>query len=609
MLMNHLRSGKFVKWVMIIVVLTFIGTIFFAWGMDIDGGGMGTRSAVIEIDGKQISFKQFNDDLMNRYRSEKEEGDFSSQRMEIMRNELYQQYLAQHILEQTIKELKLSASADELIEYFRSNPPPGLVENEYFKTNGVFDTSKYHQFLDSPEAYNVPGMAMLENYHSSYTIPANQLQLLIGNTPKITDVEARITIRNATEKIAVEWLYFPAVLSEIVQDVSDKEMKEWYDANRDTFKTEGMAELSYIELPKIASEADEESVRREIFSIEERVRAGESFAVIAYETSEDGSAKDSGSLGFFGRGAMVKPFEEVAFLLKEGEVSKPVQTQFGWHLIQCVERDAKTERVNCRHILLKIQPSMQTVDSLKDIADEMAEEMTAGGSSLAELAAKRNMIVSSTGIFNRNEPIPSFNTDGRFVPGLRAFAFNKEKRHDVFESDAAVYLFVSAKRCEGGIAPYDFVSNLVKQKILSKKRMEITLAKASNAYKNVVSSGGKLRQIYLEDSLTVKYGVDSAVTRDRPLPYIGASSKAIYAAFKAADGSVTEPIEAGLGYAILKKLEGVATGTSNIAEPSEIIAQRQRMQQQQQYYVYGSWFEAKKEKLKVKNHIDAFYYQ
>ena len=71
----------------------------------------------------------------------------------------------------------------------------------------------------------------------------------------------------------------------------------------------------------------------------EEIKAGKDFAEAAGEVSLCPSGHAGGDLGFFGRGMMVKPFEDAAFALEKGELSKPVQTQFGWHLILVTDKN------------------------------------------------------------------------------------------------------------------------------------------------------------------------------------------------------------------------------------------------------------------------------
>jgi parvulin-like peptidyl-prolyl isomerase len=76
--------------------------------------------------------------------------------------------------------------------------------------------------------------------------------------------------------------------------------------------------------------------------LRERILAGEDFAALAQAYSDDtGSAANGGDLGWFGRGRMVAPFEEAAFSLPVGEVSEPIKTDFGYHLIEVTEKDAE----------------------------------------------------------------------------------------------------------------------------------------------------------------------------------------------------------------------------------------------------------------------------
>jgi peptidyl-prolyl cis-trans isomerase SurA len=95
-----------------------------------------------------------------------------------------------------------------------------------------------------------------------------------------------------------------------------------------------------------------------------RVTNGESFATLAVLYSEDpGSATKGGELGFVGRGDLVPEFSAVAFNLEPGEVSKIVKTDYGYHIIQLIEK--KGERINCRHILLK--PQISPAEKIKAI--------------------------------------------------------------------------------------------------------------------------------------------------------------------------------------------------------------------------------------------------
>ncbi|MBW2055441.1 MAG: peptidylprolyl isomerase, partial [Deltaproteobacteria bacterium] len=122
--------------------------------------------------------------------------------------------------------------------------------------------------------------------------------------------------------------------------IPDQEIKTFYDTHPNSFKKPEQVRASHI-LIKIDSKAEpsvKDEKKAELQKIQKRLKGGEDFAVLAKEFSECPSNIKGGDLGYFGRGNMVKPFEDVAFALKTGEVSDIVETRFGYHLIKVVDK-------------------------------------------------------------------------------------------------------------------------------------------------------------------------------------------------------------------------------------------------------------------------------
>jgi peptidyl-prolyl cis-trans isomerase C len=122
--------------------------------------------------------------------------------------------------------------------------------------------------------------------------------------------------------------------------IPDQEIKTFYDTHPNSFKKSEQVRASHI-LIKIDSKAEpsvKDEKKAKLQKIQKRLKGGEDFAVLAKEFSECPSNIEGGDLGYFGRGKMVKPFEDAAFALKTGEVSDIVETRFGYHLIKVVDK-------------------------------------------------------------------------------------------------------------------------------------------------------------------------------------------------------------------------------------------------------------------------------
>ena len=156
----------------------------------------------------------------------------------------------------------------------------------------------------------------------------NELMASAGekeNLDEIDTFDARVKYHT---RRALRDAYFDA---SITGAVSDEDAKKIYDEKIANMKPEEEAHAKHI-LVGTEEEAKE---------VKERLTKGEDFAAVAKEKSKDKNA-EGGDLGFFSRGQMLKPFEEAAFALDVGEISDPVQTQFGWHIIKLEEkRDQK----------------------------------------------------------------------------------------------------------------------------------------------------------------------------------------------------------------------------------------------------------------------------
>lgn len=152
-------------------------------------------------------------------------------------------------------------------------------------------------------------------------------------------------------------------------------------------------EVSEILMKPNVTEVERDRVRTELAQLRERVLKGESFSMLATLYSQDPeSAKKGGELGFFTRGDMVSAFESAAFTLKPGEVSPIVETQYGFHIIQLIER--RGNAINARHILLSPQVSAEDLLRVRITLDSLANQIRLGNIPFDEAAKKYSMAES-----------------------------------------------------------------------------------------------------------------------------------------------------------------------------------------------------------------------
>jgi len=132
--------------------------------------------------------------------------------------------------------------------------------------------------------------------------------------------------------------------------------------------------------------------------------AGADFAEMAKAKSQDpGSAEKGGDLGWFGRGQMIPVFEETAFKTNPGQIAEPVLSNYGWHIIQTLDRrqGENGEEVLARHILLRIEPSETTLKQLKMDAFSLYQKAQEKG--LQKAAQEMGYKVEESGVFQEKD--------------------------------------------------------------------------------------------------------------------------------------------------------------------------------------------------------------
>jgi peptidyl-prolyl cis-trans isomerase C len=160
-----------------------------------------------------------------------------------------------------------------------------------------------------------------------------------GGQEKLREMLAQegLTLEEARDNLKRNLIVQADVEQKVVSQVQvgEDELQAFYQSHLDRYRHDDLIGARHIlvRVPKSAPEEERKAAREKILSLREELRKGKDFAELAKSSSDCPSRARGGDLGYFPRGTMVPEFEQAAFALKEGEISEPVQTLFGYHLI------------------------------------------------------------------------------------------------------------------------------------------------------------------------------------------------------------------------------------------------------------------------------------
>lgn len=607
MLMQKIRDNA--AWVVLVAVVCFVALIFVDWGMS-PGNSMTQKTIVGEVDGESIRYEEFDRYIQQQATQATQQGrELSAEDYAKMRRQVFDDLVKQRIMNGYFQKYALQGSPEEVLDYLRRNPPPGAEKAPIFMgPDSQFSKERYEKWLADPRIYADPYMRMMETEITSSSLPAEQLQGLLAATLYPTSLE--LSFRTRREGMRGWGISLTALDDSFrIQSAPEDEMRKFFEAHKDSFYFAKEAALvPYVFLERGASHADSIRVREDADTLIARIQAGESFDTLAKDYSEDhGSAAKYGSLGGFqSRSGWVPQFSEAVAKLQPGQLSAPIQTQFGWHIIRlnATKLEGSDTLYDASHILLRITPSPETIESLKDSLEAIAAKVK-GGASFAEATKAAGLRVDTVRVVRGSIAETKLGN----LTGLSAWAFRgqkEEKVSEVLDNDNGLFLAGPAAIKPPG-PDFEAYRGRLNFTVMSQIRREKARAwfeqnaAAIEACKNdtaCLRGIGKL---------------DITVLEDRPsetfLPGFRFSAPSFFqawaqAAAKPRTWSSIQPTVFGVGRLWLDSVKA-PTDTEAIAAAKAEGVRIRAMEEAQK--TIGLWVGDRRNEVKIKDNLDRFY--
>lgn len=350
------------RWVAALV-LGLVSAGFIFWG--VERGTTGTAGFAAKVNGENITINEFDRELQNRQNEYQRL--YKTELSEELRRELRRSVLEGMVRDTALKQ----RVASEGYRASDARVDASIREITAFQVGGEFSDQAALQVLTS-QGLTVAGFRTLQRQNleqrdlqlgivdSTFLTPAEfrryielynqrrEIAFALFDTaafaPKVTIDDAAIAARyegnqasyQTTENVDFE--YVELTLADIAAgvQVTDEDLRAAYEEEKQRFQTTEERKARHILIS--VAEGQEDAARKQADAIEERLKKGEDFAKIAKEVSTDAGSKDQGGdLGWISRGTLTGPFEDALFAMQAGEVSAPVRTEQGFHIIRVDE--------------------------------------------------------------------------------------------------------------------------------------------------------------------------------------------------------------------------------------------------------------------------------
>jgi peptidyl-prolyl cis-trans isomerase D len=489
-------SSWIVKFILALICVVFV---FFGWGTYQSG----KQNQVAKVNGDVITPAQYKNKYSQLVNSLKQRfgGEMSSEMLEMFQAEkqALNSLIEERLIIQKASDLGIKISDAELADH--------IFNMDFFYTDGKFDDKKYKEVL----AANRLSVEEFESLMRKDLLVQRVTDIVTG-AAKVTSKELRQWFNYNNKTVDIKYAAFiPGEYDKSGFEITDKEIKEYYEENKENYKTKPKVKVSYIRfsaddfkdhvtvsesdiksyynehsqkysqkakvkashilinVDENAPEAEVQKAKADILDIRNKIVNGSSFEEMAKKYSDGPSGENGGNLGEFQKGDMVEPFSEVAFATEAGSVSEPVRTQFGWHIIKV---DEKTE---------------DSVEKFQDVKDEIKNNLitrkakfaaydkadavyteTLSGASLEEVAHSRDLEIKLTDYFTKEGPKGEVVNPSEFAK--TAFSFDIGDTSDIMEFEDDMYILEVKDKKSPEVKSLELVKNKIKEALISEKQ-------------------------------------------------------------------------------------------------------------------------------------------
>ncbi|MCP4689312.1 MAG: hypothetical protein GY859_14765 [Desulfobacterales bacterium] len=389
--------------------------------------------------------------------------------------------------------------------------------------------------------------------------------------------------------VKVRYFHFNPESYKASVKIIDEEITDYYQSRPDEFKTPKTVEARHI-LFKLDQQAGAELVesrRAEALETLKRARAEEDFAELAKEFSEGPSAKNGGFLGPFEKGAMVKPFSDKAFSMNVGEISEPVRTRFGWHIIK-VEKINEDRTLSIEESTDRIRASL-TEEKAKSLAYDDAEAMydvTFDDQDISGIESGPDVEVRTTDFFDAGGPKEGVVN----APGFASAAFDLDILNvsSIQDLGDGYYIIQPIEKVPAGVADFADVKEKAQVELVEKIKDEQAKTEAE-AFLSDLKNDKSLEEATERFGVVVKSS--EWFKRNDSIPNLGSEPRIAQAAFALSpDKPLPENVLKGRkGYYVIRYKERKDADAGEFEKGMASI--KDNLLRQKQTHTMNAWLE------------------